>query len=175
MYWFINRLCNQPWKENIQTYWLIWANTSSLEWRQIYTLYSVYHPITDYSQMLPGIHFTTSFQILKSVLDTSSQKRLVLKCAVMPYMVFSEYPGLICGCQIVWMCDWPKENLLEEASYYVKKYKLGSDCEADITFVYMHITSYSQSVQFNHQCLLSLLICYWIWMLSIVLLTKGKI
>ena len=54
----------------------------------------------------------------------------------LPSVNCSEYPGLICGCQIVWMRDWPKKNLLGEASYYVSKHKLGNDCETDVTYVY---------------------------------------
>ncbi|CAH1799095.1 unnamed protein product [Owenia fusiformis] len=42
----------------------------------------------------------------------------------------SYYPGLLTGCQVDWMCDWPQESLLGEANYYVLKHNLTQDIEA---------------------------------------------
>ncbi|XP_074662754.1 uncharacterized protein LOC141915202 [Tubulanus polymorphus] len=34
------------------------------------------------------------------------------------YSAASEYPGLLSGCQVDWVCDWPQEALLKEASFF---------------------------------------------------------
>ncbi|XP_055889445.1 dynein axonemal heavy chain 8-like isoform X4 [Biomphalaria glabrata] len=39
------------------------------------------------------------------------------------------YPGLLTGCQVNWLCDWPQETLLNEASYFISKYQLTEDFE----------------------------------------------
>ncbi|XP_041355189.1 dynein gamma chain, flagellar outer arm-like isoform X3 [Gigantopelta aegis] len=40
-----------------------------------------------------------------------------------------QYPGLLSGCQINWMCDWPQESLLGEATYFVTKNQLAEEFE----------------------------------------------
>ena len=47
----------------------------------------------------------------------------------------SHYPGLLTGCQLIWMCDWPQESLKCEASYYVDKNDLTKDCDQDIRYI----------------------------------------
>ncbi|CAG5121561.1 unnamed protein product, partial [Candidula unifasciata] len=39
------------------------------------------------------------------------------------------FPGLLTGCQINWMCDWPQEALLSEASYFVATLQLSEEFE----------------------------------------------
>ncbi|KAK3577475.1 hypothetical protein CHS0354_032326 [Potamilus streckersoni] len=41
----------------------------------------------------------------------------------------SQFPGLLSGCSINWMCDWPQEALLGEASYFTTKYQLTEEFE----------------------------------------------
>ena len=43
-----------------------------------------------------------------------------------------QYPGLVSGCQLIWMHFWSKESLLGEATYYLTKYGVTKDCEADL-------------------------------------------
>ncbi|XP_023932047.1 dynein heavy chain 5, axonemal-like isoform X1 [Lingula anatina] len=38
-----------------------------------------------------------------------------------------QYPGLLSGCQINWMCDWPQDALMGEAAYYININKLVED------------------------------------------------
>ncbi len=47
----------------------------------------------------------------------------------------SEYPGLLTGCQVIWLCDWTKEALLSEAAFYLSRHSLTQDCEADLRSV----------------------------------------
>ena len=42
---------------------------------------------------------------------------------------FSQYPGMLSGCNINWMCDWPQESLLGEASYFITKNQLTEEFE----------------------------------------------
>ncbi|KAL5009692.1 hypothetical protein ScPMuIL_011997 [Solemya velum] len=44
----------------------------------------------------------------------------------------SQYPGLLSGCAIQWMCDWPQESLIGEASYFITRYQLTEEFE-DLT------------------------------------------
>lgn len=46
--------------------------------------------------------------------------------------MYSEFPGLLSGCQTMWMCDWSKEALLAEAACYITKHSLTTDCETDL-------------------------------------------
>ncbi|XP_052708586.1 uncharacterized protein LOC128183562 isoform X10 [Crassostrea angulata] len=41
----------------------------------------------------------------------------------------SQYPGMLSGCAINWMCDWPQEALLGEASYFITRYQLTEEFE----------------------------------------------
>ncbi|CAL1527205.1 unnamed protein product [Lymnaea stagnalis] len=41
----------------------------------------------------------------------------------------SNYPGLLTGCQVNWLCDWPQETLLGDASYFITKHQLTEDFE----------------------------------------------
>ena len=50
------------------------------------------------------------------------------------YCAFSQYPGMLSGCNISWMCDWPQEALLGEASYFITKNQLTEEFE-DLRFV----------------------------------------
>ncbi|XP_071801693.1 uncharacterized protein [Asterias amurensis] len=43
----------------------------------------------------------------------------------------SEYPGLVTGMQMNWMCDWSESALLGEANYFIHKHSLGRDSSAD--------------------------------------------
>lgn len=45
------------------------------------------------------------------------------------FVTCSKYPGLLSGCQINWLCDWPQEALLGEASYFIAKYQLTQEFE----------------------------------------------
>ncbi|XP_067674368.1 uncharacterized protein [Haliotis asinina] len=40
-----------------------------------------------------------------------------------------QYPGLLSGCQINWMCDWPQESLLGDANYFITKHRLTEEFE----------------------------------------------
>ncbi|KAL4232681.1 hypothetical protein ACF0H5_007369 [Mactra antiquata] len=40
-----------------------------------------------------------------------------------------QYPGLLSGCNINYMCDWPQEALLGEASYFITKNQLTEEFE----------------------------------------------
>ncbi|XP_052089132.1 uncharacterized protein LOC127725852 isoform X10 [Mytilus californianus] len=40
-----------------------------------------------------------------------------------------EFPGLLSGCAIDWMCDWPQESLLGEASYFITRFQLTEEFE----------------------------------------------
>ncbi|XP_076466964.1 uncharacterized protein LOC143298129 [Babylonia areolata] len=42
---------------------------------------------------------------------------------------YNKYPGLLSGCQINWLCDWPQETLLGEASYFIAKHQLTQEFE----------------------------------------------
>jgi hypothetical protein len=42
---------------------------------------------------------------------------------------FREFPGLLSGCAIDWMCDWPQESLLGEASYFITRFQLIEEFE----------------------------------------------
>lgn len=42
---------------------------------------------------------------------------------------YNKYPGLLSGCQINWLCDWPQEALLGEASYFIAKHQLTQEFE----------------------------------------------
>lgn len=37
------------------------------------------------------------------------------------------YPGLLSGCQTLWLCDWSSEYLMGEAAYFIKKFSMCSD------------------------------------------------
>ncbi|ESO89151.1 hypothetical protein LOTGIDRAFT_229063 [Lottia gigantea] len=39
------------------------------------------------------------------------------------------YPGILNGCQSIWMCDWPHEGLMGEASYFITKHQLTEEFE----------------------------------------------
>ncbi|BFZ10052.1 hypothetical protein BsWGS_13093 [Bradybaena similaris] len=39
------------------------------------------------------------------------------------------FPGLLTGCQMNWVCDWPHEALLSEASYFVAMHQLSEEFE----------------------------------------------
>ncbi|OWF37572.1 Dynein heavy chain 5, axonemal [Mizuhopecten yessoensis] len=41
----------------------------------------------------------------------------------------SQYPGLLSGCAINWMCDWPQVALLGEASYFITRHQLTEEFE----------------------------------------------
>ena len=49
------------------------------------------------------------------------------------FLFSSQYPGLLSGCQLIWMEFWSKDTLLGEATYYLNKYGLTKDCESDLT------------------------------------------
>ena len=46
----------------------------------------------------------------------------------------SEYPALFRGCQTIWMNFWSKDSLIGEATYFLNKFSLTKDCEADLTY-----------------------------------------
>ncbi|XP_035829673.1 dynein heavy chain 5, axonemal isoform X2 [Aplysia californica] len=41
----------------------------------------------------------------------------------------NNFPGLLIGCQMSWMCDWPQESLLGEALYFITKHQLAEEFE----------------------------------------------
>ncbi|GFN75495.1 dynein beta chain, ciliary [Plakobranchus ocellatus] len=41
----------------------------------------------------------------------------------------NNFPGLLIGAQMCWLCDWPQEALLGEATYFITKYHLTEDFE----------------------------------------------
>ncbi|XP_033113255.1 dynein heavy chain 5, axonemal-like isoform X2 [Anneissia japonica] len=47
----------------------------------------------------------------------------------------SQYPGLLKGMQVNWMCDWLSDALTGEASYYVQKHSLCKDSSPDMRTV----------------------------------------
>ena len=56
--------------------------------------------------------------------------------------MFRNYPGFLSGTQLIWMCDWPKEFLVDQASYYLKKHNFLSTTDTDMmyaTFLDLHI------------------------------------
>jgi len=44
-------------------------------------------------------------------------------------VICRQYPGLLSGCNINYMCDWPQESLLGEASYFITKNQLTEEFE----------------------------------------------
>jgi hypothetical protein len=34
--------------------------------------------------------------------------------------LFSTSPGLLAGCQVIWMCDWSKDTLIGEAEFFLE-------------------------------------------------------
>ena len=52
----------------------------------------------------------------------------VSNCGVV-VVCFSRFPGLLSGCQINWLCDWPQETLLGDASYFIAKHQLTQEFE----------------------------------------------
>ncbi|XP_070568705.1 dynein axonemal heavy chain 5-like isoform X4 [Ptychodera flava] len=44
----------------------------------------------------------------------------------------SQYPGLLTGMQMDWMCDWSTQALGPEAQYYVYKHHLAKECGDDV-------------------------------------------
>lgn len=48
---------------------------------------------------------------------------------VLAVLFYSQYPGMLSGCAINWMCDWPQEALLGEASYFITRYQLTEEFE----------------------------------------------
>ena len=51
----------------------------------------------------------------------------------------SNFPGLLIGAQMCWLCDWPQEALLGEATYFIAKHHLTEDFE-DLRQVVIHET-----------------------------------
>ncbi|KAK6187606.1 hypothetical protein SNE40_005595 [Patella caerulea] len=56
-----------------------------------------------------------------------------------------QYPGLLSGCQIIWMRDWPHEGLEGEASYFITKHQICGEFEqlsTSVTACLANIHSY---------------------------------
>ena len=43
----------------------------------------------------------------------------------------SEYPGLVTGMQMNWMCDWSQSALLGDVTYFIHKHNLARDSSSE--------------------------------------------
>ena len=114
-----------------------WVVLHMIDIKDVYLYYSDLVSCSDL------IHLSVYIYSLKSYLD------------LWPLTLFSsQYPGLLSGCSINWMCDWPQESLLGEASYFITKNQLTEEFE-DLRYVVIHspLHHYNAEIRGAEPCL----------------------
>lgn len=126
----------QLWRGSFPAFRLIQWNSLLQEWRVICISWCACSQWTVFWSYLQGIYFDFFFYCTKKY--EFFENSLCINSLELYYQLsfFSQYPGLLSGCAINWMCDWPQEALLGEASYFITRYQLTEEFE-NLRFIFI--------------------------------------